>query len=137
LIWGKYNEGKAVEVTRIKSDIPLEKGGPLTVAKIVIVDSGRCVFSVNGEDIETISVGSNAETLDLKRFDKCLHNLSDSFVFCAGLPADIFKTALTAIRYEPQGLKKKSFPFERWASQKCVQWYPLRHNASRDERQCP
>ena len=103
LAWSKHQEKKALEVTRLKSDFPPDKGGPATLAKVVICYTGYGVFSVCGKDVESDECSQDGQSLDtVKR-----HKLGDSFVFWAGLPGNIFKAALTGIRFTPQNLEKK------------------------------
>lgn len=133
LVWGKYQKQKALEMSRLKADILPDKGGPSTAAKVVMTDNGYCCLNVCGKEVESDMI-SDQDNLNERKLDGFLKKLGDSYVLCTGLPHNIFETALNGIRYEPERLEEKKFPFARWSSTKCLLWYPLRHNASKDER---
>ena len=134
LVWGKYQEKKALEVTRMRCDVLPSRGGPSTVAKILISDTGHSEFSVCGSKIETVECSPNGYSIDIVKLCEMLDKLGEKFVFCAGLPYDIFKSALNGIRYTPQNIEKRDYPFDRWSSKKCLVWYALRNNATHEER---
>ncbi len=41
LKWGRFETASALEITRIKADLPPEKGGPSTIASVRILHSGE------------------------------------------------------------------------------------------------
>ena len=53
LFWGQYNEGQCLEITRLKTDIPPEKGSPTTVISIRIYDDGIGELIVTGSILDT------------------------------------------------------------------------------------
>ena len=112
LMWDQHNHQKVIEVTRLKSDISPDKGGPSTVAKVLFFNDGLCTLKVQGKEDKSGRFSDDLLLIDHVRISEYLQHLRDNFVFCTGLPQNIFSTALTGIRYEPQCLVKKTSPFE-------------------------
>ena len=135
LKWGAYDEYKALEISRIKADIPPEKGGPLVLASVKIHEDLTCKGTVAGEEIEVPEIRKSAnERVDLKSVKNLLQVLSDQHVFCAGILKKEFETVCCAIRYKPKALVLKHYPFKRYTARKCLKWFELRKNAGKEER---
>ena len=135
LQWGQYCEKKALEVSRIKADVPPEKGGPMSMASLIIEDDLKARFKVAGEIIKTCNLSKgDSESIDWEQLIGLLETMSDSYVFCAGISKEEFQSVCSGIRYQPKCLLPKSFPFERYISHGCVKWYKLRKNATYDEK---
>ena len=131
--WGRCFQQRAVEIVRMHSDLPPEKGGPMTLANIVIFPDMSAKFRVAGEDLECTEF-LKENNLCWKTISDFLDLLSDTHAFCAGIQKEEFKSVCSGIRYEPQCLVLKTFPFERYIGKACKRWYKLRKNANIQER---
>ena len=40
LVWGYFDQHHAIEISRIKADIPPQRGGPATVTVVRVTDAG-------------------------------------------------------------------------------------------------
>jgi hypothetical protein len=101
LQWGPYSERNAIEISRIKADLPPERGGPMSVATITIRDDLAVRFLVAGELMKTCNL-TRGDSLDFDQLKALLETLSDSYVFCAGISKEEFKAVCSGIRYEPK-----------------------------------
>lgn len=136
LTWGQHKENSAIEVTRVKVDILPDRGGPTTVAKVVLFNTGSAEFCVAGDIIETVTIFSpnqQSNALDFSQLEYVLSNLGDTFVFCAGILKSEFNSVCSAVRYQSKSFEEKTFPFPRLISKKCLKWYRLRYNANKAE----
>ena len=134
LQYGQYGLQKALEITRIKADLPPEKGGPMSVASLTILQDLTITFKVAGELITSGKIASDNAIVDLNVLKTFLQTISDTHVFCAGISKAEFKSVCSGIRYEPKCLVSRSYPFERYVAKSCLKWFPLRKNASKDEK---
>ena len=133
LRWGACGELCSLDVTRIKSDLPPNKGGPAALAHIIINPDLSIKFQVAGDTIQsgTLIDGDNINWTSLSEF---IALLSDMYVFCMGIAKDELLKVCPAIRYSPKCLITKYFPFERCIAKKCNIWFKMRFNATQDER---
>ena len=106
---------------------------PITVAAVLVDDTGSAQFKVAGQVREkgNVFVDDSVDLVELKLY---LENLRSSYVFCNGICPDEFKKTCSGIRYNTSYLEVLTNPFPRQASPKCRSWYPLPFNASQNER---
>ena len=133
LTWGEFDSHRCIEITRTHADIPGDRGGPITVAAVLVDDTGSAQFKVAGQVREkgNVLVDGSVDLVELKLY---LESLRSSYVFCNGICPDEFKKICSGIRYSTSCLEELTNPFLRLASPKCLGWYPLRFNASQNER---
>jgi hypothetical protein len=134
LQYGKYGEEKAVEISRIKADLPPQRNGPMSVTCLTVLPDGAATFNVAGECLISSSIEGPNGTLDDDKVGDLLQKLSDSHVFCSGISKDELKRECSAIRYDSKTIETKLYPFERYIARRCQKWFSLRKNASQDER---
>ena len=72
--------------------------------------------------------------VDSEKTGKLLEKLGPAYVFCAGVSKTEFHAVCSGVRYVPDSVVEKNVPSNRVASKKCLKWYTLRTNATRDER---
>ena len=72
--------------------------------------------------------------VDSEKTGKLLEKLGPAYVFCASVSKTEFHAVCSGVRYVPDSVVEKNVPFNRVASKKCLKWYTLRTNATRDER---
>ena len=92
-----------------------------------LIGAGDVIHSVTG-------VLDDDNLVDEAKTDKLMDKLGLSYVFCAGVSKDEFKSVCYAVRYIPDSVVEKNVPFNRLVSKNCLIWYILRHNVTRDER---
>ncbi len=83
LYWGANREGQCLEISRVKADIPPEKGGPMTVTYIRIYDTGIAEFCVTGDILETFVsfiTTTNRTVIVTDEIEKCMSKLSDQYL---------------------------------------------------------
>ena len=137
LFWGQYNEGQCLEITRLKADIPPEKGGPSTVISIRIYNDGIAEFIVAGSILDTFisfspkNDSSIALTNELK---SCIKKLDNSYVFCCGISESELKTSCPAITHHSKRLVTKTYPYKRLSSVNCLQWFQIHNGARKSDR---
>ena len=137
LVWGQFAQHHAIEISRIKADIPPQRGGPATVTVVRVTDAEQADLIVAGDVIESVSGLLNEGTcnfVDSEKIGKLLERLGPAHVFCAGVSKTEFQAVFSGVRYVPDSVVEKNVPFNRVASKKCLKWYTLRTNATRDER---
>ena len=55
LVWGQFDQHHAIEISRIKADIPPQHGGPATVTVVRVTDAGQADLIAAGDVIESVS----------------------------------------------------------------------------------
>ena len=60
-----------------------------------------------------------------------MDKLGLSYVFCAGVSKDEFKSVFYAVGYIPNSFVEKNVPFNRLVSKNSIKWYTLRNIATR------
>ena len=135
LRWGKYQQKKALEITRIKADLPPEKRGPLTLAAITILDDLSARIVVCGDEVYAANLKMEDGNIDWGKFQSLLHQFTDRHVFCSGISKREFGTVCCAIRYKPKNFVAKSYPYERYVAKNCRVWFQLRKNVSASDRE--
>ena len=58
-------------------------------------------------------------------------SLELSYVFCACVAKDEFKSVFYAVRFLPDSFVEKNVPFNRLVSKNSIKWYTLRNIATR------
>jgi hypothetical protein len=134
LQFGQYGQQKAIDISRLKADLPPTRGGPMSLANLTITKDLKVKFQVAGELVRSSTLLTDADTVNWDHLKTFIEELSDSHVFCAGILKAEYKSVCTGIRYQPKCLVSKSYPFERYTAKKCLKWFQLRKNASKDER---
>ena len=134
---GSVWPASCIEISRIKADISPQRGGPATVTVVRVTDTKQADLIVAGDVIESVSGLLNEGTcnfVDSEKTGKLLERLGPAYVFCAGVSKTEFQAVFSGVRYVPDSVVEKNVPFNRVASKKCLKWYTLRTNATRDER---
>ena len=73
--------------------------------------------------------------VDLEKTGKLLEKLRPAYVFCAGVSKTEFQAVCSGVRYVPKlGYWEKCAIQSSCLQKKCLKWYTLRTNATRDER---
>ena len=134
LSYGDCGKWKSLEITRMKADVPFEKGGPLTLASVTVFEDLSSKLMVCGDEICSKELKDEEGQIDWKSVEWVLALLSSKHVYCSGVSLREFRTVCGAIRYQPKGFIKKHYPNERYVSKKCLKWYVMRSNASKAER---
>lgn len=81
LQWGAHKE-TALEITRIKADLPPQKGGPLSLASLSITCDLDYKFQVAGENLKSgsLSKGAHIDNTELKKLHQfCNQSLIHRF----------------------------------------------------------
>jgi hypothetical protein len=134
LQYGQYGEQKAIEISRLKADLPPERGGPMSMAHITITHDLTVKFCVAGELVNSGTILCSDDTINWEHLKTFIDLISDTHIFCAGISKAEFKSVCVGIRYEPKCLISKSYPFERYTAKRCMKWFKLRKNATKDNR---
>ena len=137
LFWGQHNQCQSLEVTRTKADITPERGGPSNVVAIRISDVGIGEFCISGNIEETFvcfTPHSSGHIIISNELKECLTKLSSTFVFCCGIDCRELRVACPGISLSSKRISQKESPFPRYVSTQCVQWFPLRFNASKSDQ---
>ena len=135
LVWGLYDQHHAIEVSRIKADIPPKRGGPATVTVVRVTDSGAADLIVAGDVIESVTgLLDEDKSFDMDRMNKLLEKLGVSYVFCTGVSKEEYNTVCSGCTYVSDSFVEKHVPFNRFTSRNCFKWYILRNNATMEER---
>ena len=83
LVWGQFDQHHAIEISRIKADIPPQRGGPATVTVLRVTDAGQADLIVAGDVIESLSMKVTLSTRKkLANFWKSLGQLMYSVLVC-------------------------------------------------------
>ena len=138
LRWGSRGEHQALEVTKSQADIYNDKlPVPLTLAILTIKDTGIGKFHVAGDVLITQQIFNPEKSdIDIHALKELLEYFSSDYVFCAGIDKDEYEQVCSAIRYDPQNVIEKGYPYPRLIHPKCSKWFKLRHNAPAVERDC-
>ena len=59
--WGRFQESCALEISRIKADVPPVTGGPMTVATVHVFDTGEGCLNIAGEAKSPVIVFTGEE----------------------------------------------------------------------------
>ena len=54
LVWGQFDQHHAIEISRIRADVPPQRGGPATVTVVRVTDTGQADLIVAGDVIVCI-----------------------------------------------------------------------------------
>ena len=55
VVLGQFDQHHAIEISRIKADIPPQRGGPETLTVVRVTDAGQADLIVAGDVIESVS----------------------------------------------------------------------------------
>ena len=139
LKWGRREESSALDITRSKSDLPPEKGGPSTIASVRILHSGEGQVVIAGQVQTSTQVfechSEQPKIINWFAVRSLLDNLGNDYVFCGGIRKEEYNAVCSSIRYDTTCLKELSHPFPRLVSKKCLTWYKLRDNATNEEKE--
>jgi hypothetical protein len=82
--YGPQNSTQSIEISRVKADIPQERGGPLCVTFIRVLDTGKAELCVAGDVILTTQIFSSKETEEPSWdvLKEILQKLDHNYVFC-------------------------------------------------------
>ena len=88
----------------MKADIPSEKGGPISVCKVLVHDTGIGELTIASQITETFIAFSSKDTGHIylsEEFKRALDNLADNFVFCSGIAEAELKVSCSGSALNP------------------------------------
>ena len=108
LVCGQLSQHHAIEVSRTNADIPLQRGGPATVSVVRVTAKGKADLIVAGDVIDSVTGVLDDNLVDEAETDKLMEKLELSYVFCAGVSKDEFKSVCYSMIYMIKVLFGKS-----------------------------
>ena len=115
-----YEGTTCLEITRIEADIGINNGGPLTGAKITILDTGLAYFQAHNGPRDYIE-GNVFEEQNL--LDRILGMLGKGWHYCCGIPMNIYKEHSQNVRYEPEHYNEETQPVHTVRADSCKRWF--------------
>ena len=119
-----------LELSRLKADLTTDDGIPITAATLLIRDDGLCKLCFITGKTEEATVDINDLSLEPPLNIPFLNKLSDSYVFCQGLPKSLKEIQC----YESPFQFSQDYPYPHVRSKSCFVWYEQGKGISIRER---